>query len=136
MAKPLFPKGIIQIVDRGTVYTAEYMGRQEHFECCVCRKGGNCYTFNIIESQEQYDKGDYQTFGYGREHLPTLYKAPQSKRMNRPIHWYYVNVFNGKEEVMSYGDDGEYTQEESFELIKKRYPNCRIATDEDLDRLL
>lgn len=55
-----------------------YMGKQEGFGCCICNKGNNAKTFNILhgntiqEGLENKDKGDYETFGYGNEHLPEL----------------------------------------------------------------
>jgi ribosomal protein L21E len=66
----LFPKGIIQVEINGMVHKAEYMGRQEGFECSVCGKGGKCYTFNILHGDEKsYYEGNYETLGFGREHL-------------------------------------------------------------------
>lgn len=52
----------------GTQHNAQYYGREAGFECCVCGKGCNAYAFNIW-----YDKdGGYETWAYGREHLPTI----------------------------------------------------------------
>ena len=53
--------------DRGEIYTGQYIGKQEGFECCVCGKGHNAYTFNIWNSDS-----DYETWGYGKEHLPQI----------------------------------------------------------------
>lgn len=53
--------------DRGDVYIGYYLGRQKGFECCVCNKGTNAYTFNIWNSST-----DYETWGYGKEHLPEI----------------------------------------------------------------
>lgn len=75
-----FPKGVFkaEITTRfGNKYIdyVEYMGRQEGFECSVCEKGCNAYTFNILhgsnlqEALSNYDKGDYETIGFGKEHL-------------------------------------------------------------------
>lgn len=73
MPKKLFPKGIIKIIDEsGIEHLAEYMGRQKDFNCSICRKGHNCYTFNIFESEEEYKEGMYETFGYGREHIKLI----------------------------------------------------------------
>lgn len=44
-----------------------YVGRQRGFDCCVCGKGSNAYTFNIWNSST-----DYETWGYGQEHLPKI----------------------------------------------------------------
>lgn len=55
-----------------------YMGCQQYFECCICGKGHNAKTFNILhgntiqEGLENKDKGDYETFGYGNEHFPEI----------------------------------------------------------------
>lgn len=51
------------------VHIGQYMGKQEGFECCVCGKGHNAYTFNIW-----YAAGDfnYETWGYGKEHLDVI----------------------------------------------------------------
>jgi len=69
MAKQLFPSGIIRIKVNGVVHNAEYMGRQKGFECCVCHQGRNCFTFNIFNNEEEYKNGQYETWGFGREHL-------------------------------------------------------------------
>ena len=53
--------------DRGEIFTAQYIGRQKGFECIVCGKGGNAYTFNIWHSEM-----DYETWGFGKEHLPEI----------------------------------------------------------------
>lgn len=49
------------------IYIGQYVGRQKGFECCVCGKGCNAYTFNIWNSET-----DYETWGYGKEHLPKI----------------------------------------------------------------
>lgn len=51
----------------GNIYIGQYVGRQKGFECCVCGKGSNAYTFNIWNSET-----DYETWGYGKEHLPKI----------------------------------------------------------------
>lgn len=53
--------------DRGEEHIGYYCGRQKGFECCVCGKGVNAYTFNIWNSPN-----DYETWGYGKEHLPVI----------------------------------------------------------------
>lgn len=55
--------------DRGEIHTGYYVGRQRGFECCVCGKGSNAYTFNIWHSYT-----DYETWGFGKEHLPNIIK--------------------------------------------------------------
>lgn len=55
--------------DRGEIHIGFYLGRQGGFECCVCGKGNNAYTFNIWHSTQGCD---YETWGYGKEHLPKL----------------------------------------------------------------
>lgn len=53
--------------DGGDIHIGYFVGRQNGFECCVCGKGCNAYTFNIW-----YSSHDYETWGYGKEHLPTI----------------------------------------------------------------
>lgn len=53
--------------DRGEEHIGYFMGRQPGFECIVCGKGSNAYTFNIWNSET-----DYETWGYGKEHLPEI----------------------------------------------------------------
>lgn len=53
--------------DRGETHIGYFLGRQKGFECCVCGKGGNAYTFNIWNSNI-----DYETWEYGKEHLPQI----------------------------------------------------------------
>ena len=55
--------------DRGEIHVGLYMGRQKGFECCVCSKGCNAHTFNIYHSD---DEQDYETWGYGTQHMPTI----------------------------------------------------------------
>lgn len=55
--------------DNGEQHVGLYVGRQAGFDCCVCGKGTCCYTFNIHHST---DSQDYETWGYGREHLPRI----------------------------------------------------------------
>lgn len=75
MSRSKFLEGVHKYsIDGETVY-AEYMGRQKGFECCVCGKGCNAYTFNILhgdtakEAIKNYERGDYETWGYGEDHL-------------------------------------------------------------------
>lgn len=75
MARLYFPKGIHKYSILGEDVYAEYIGRQKGFECCVCGKGENCFTFNILhgktyfEAANNYLKGDYETWGFGRNHI-------------------------------------------------------------------
>ena len=55
--------------DRNEIHVGMYMGRQKGFECCVCDKGCNAYTFNIYHSGNE---SDYETWGYGKEHMPEI----------------------------------------------------------------
>ncbi len=54
--------------DRGETHIGQYMGRQREFECCVCGKGSNAFTFNLWHNKVQ----DYETWGYGEKHLPEI----------------------------------------------------------------
>lgn len=54
--------------DQGEIHIGQYVGRQEGFECAVCGKGRNAFTFNLWFSAN----GDYETVGYGREHFPQI----------------------------------------------------------------
>lgn len=54
--------------DRGEIFIGQYIGRQKGFECMVCGKGGNAFTFNIWHD----NRGDYETWGFGKEHMPTV----------------------------------------------------------------
>lgn len=51
----------------GAEHKAQYIGRQAGFECCVCGKGCNAKTFNVW-----YNKNDYETWGFGNDHLPQI----------------------------------------------------------------
>lgn len=53
--------------ETGQIHIGQFMGRCEGFECCVCGKGNNAYCFNIWN-----DDSDYETWGYGKEHLPEI----------------------------------------------------------------
>ena len=52
----------------GAEHIGQYYGREAGFECCVCGKGHNAYAFNIWHHAD----GDYETWAYGKEHLPTI----------------------------------------------------------------
>jgi hypothetical protein len=75
MARAKFLDGVHKYIINGETEYAEYMGRQKGFECCVCRKGCNAYTFNILhgktaeEAIRNYENGDYETVGFGEDHL-------------------------------------------------------------------
>lgn len=71
-----YPKGIHKYRIEGEEVFAEYIGRQEGFECCVCGKGCNAYTFNIIHAKSPMaalkayvEYQDYETWGYGQNHI-------------------------------------------------------------------
>ena len=70
---------------QGFVGYGVYMGHQKYFECCICGKGNNCKTFNILhgdtieEGLANKDNGDYETFGYGNEHMPILTETEYSE---------------------------------------------------------
>lgn len=57
-----------RFVTMGETHIGMYIGRQRGFECCVCGKGGNAYTFNLWYNE----RGGYETWGYGEEHLPQI----------------------------------------------------------------
>lgn len=59
--------------DRGEIHIGQYIGRQKGFECMVCRKGTNAYTFNIwCWDKTGGHHPDYETWSYGKEHLPEI----------------------------------------------------------------
>lgn len=66
----------------GTEYTGVYMGRQEGWDCCICYRGNNAYTFNVYGYKDDsletvkynMQEGIYETWGYGKEHLPEIIK--------------------------------------------------------------
>jgi hypothetical protein len=70
-----FPSGVHKYIIQGDVVFADYIGRQKGFECCVCGKGCNAYTFNIIHAnsvddvENAYANDDYETWGFGADHL-------------------------------------------------------------------
>lgn len=62
----------------GDIHKAQYIGRQDGFECVVCRMrnlgsnfefGKNCRTFNVYHSILE---DDYETWGFGKEHFPEI----------------------------------------------------------------
>ena len=72
-----YPYGIAKYRIEGQIVLAEYIGRQEGFECCICGKGCNAFTFNVfhadsiedIYSEPGYSDQDYETWGYGPTHI-------------------------------------------------------------------
>jgi hypothetical protein len=66
-----YPTSIAKYRIEGHEYLAQYIGRQEGFECCVCGKGCNAFTFNIMHSDDidNVDPYDYETWGYGPTHI-------------------------------------------------------------------
>ena len=75
MKKITFLPGVNKYEIQGETVYAEYMGRQNGFECCVCGKGCNAYTFNILHGDnyedaiKNYQRDDYETWGFGADHL-------------------------------------------------------------------
>lgn len=55
-------------------YLSQYLGQERGWECCVCNKGCNAHCFNIFDNLEKYDDCIYETWSYGREHMPTIIK--------------------------------------------------------------
>ena len=51
----------------GQTHIGQYTGRDQGFECCVCRKGCKAHTFNIW-----YNESGWETWGFGRDHLPKI----------------------------------------------------------------
>ena len=52
--------------DRGEKHIGQYTGDEQGFECCVCCKGNKAKTFNV------WYGSDYETWGYGKEHMPEI----------------------------------------------------------------
>ena len=67
-----FKKGILKVKYDGVEYLAEYIGRQQGFECAVCGQGENCFTFNIFNNEADYKDGIYETLGFGSKHINKL----------------------------------------------------------------
>lgn len=57
---------------RGHIYKAQYMGREKNYQCLVCGKGENAHCFNVFNTVEEYNNGQYETFSFGTEHLPKV----------------------------------------------------------------
>lgn len=66
-----YPTGVHKYRIEGEEVLAEYMGRQKGFECCVCGKGCNAFTFNVFHADtiEDINDQDYETWGYGPSHI-------------------------------------------------------------------
>jgi len=60
---------IIQDSLDNKLHVAQYYGREEGFSCMVCGHGNNAYCFNIYYGIDQY-----QTWCYGKEHMPRIVK--------------------------------------------------------------
>lgn len=58
--------------DRGEIHVGYYLGRSNGFGCCVCGKGTNAYIFNVWYAKEDFSIMNYETWGYGKEHLPEI----------------------------------------------------------------
>lgn len=63
----------------GLLHITQYVGREKGFNCCVCGKGENAYCFNSFNTLEQYNNGAYETFSFGKEHLPKLIEVSESE---------------------------------------------------------
>lgn len=59
----------------GDRVVAIYIGKVEGFSCCVCGKGNNAYCFNVASTIEELELGQYETWGFGKEHLPSVIRV-------------------------------------------------------------
>ena len=57
---------------KGYKLKGQFMGREKNFECLVCGKGCNAYCFNVFNTKEELEQNIYETFSFGKEHLPKL----------------------------------------------------------------
>lgn len=64
---------------------AQYMGQERGFECCVCCKGNNAYCFNVFNNLEEYENCMYETWPYGREHMPRIIKELTREEIKREV---------------------------------------------------
>ena len=64
---------------------AQYMGQEKGFECCVCCKGNNAHCFNVFSNLGEYDNCSYETWGYGREHMPKILKELTREEIEREV---------------------------------------------------
>jgi hypothetical protein len=72
-----YPKGIAKYRIDGQIVLAQYMGRQRGFECSVCGKGCNAFTFNIFHQDNgnyandvnNINQSNYETWEYGPNHI-------------------------------------------------------------------
>lgn len=66
-----YPSGIRKYRIEGQEVIAAYIGKQKGFECCICGKGCNAYTFNIYHTDDinNVNEQDYETWGYGPSHI-------------------------------------------------------------------
>lgn len=62
---------------RGYEVIGQYMGREKHFACMVCDKGNNAYCFNVFDTLEEYKQNIYETYSFGKEHLPELIEVKE-----------------------------------------------------------
>jgi len=72
MKNPLFSNELIIVEFNGNQYLSMYMGRQKGFECIVCGAGENCHTFNIYNNPDDVNDCNYETWGFGTQHLSSL----------------------------------------------------------------
>lgn len=76
-----YPEGVHKYIIDGETVFAEYIGRQKGFECCICGKGCNAFTFNILHGNTIEDAiknyrehMDYETWGFGPTHIKDAVK--------------------------------------------------------------
>ena len=57
---------------QGQEIFGQYAGKEEGYSCQVCGCGHNAYCFNIFDTLEDLRNNYYETFSFGKEHLPEL----------------------------------------------------------------
>ena len=67
----------------GTEYIGQYTGTDNQFECCVCGKGHKAKCFNIWYKSGEHV--DYETWGFGDKHLPTLTEYADDKNLEGKV---------------------------------------------------
>ena len=71
-----------KFIYKGSMFISQFMGREEGYSCCVCGKGKNTYCFNVFNTLVEYKKDMYETFSFGKEHLPKLIEITE-KELNK-----------------------------------------------------
>ena len=56
-------------------FVGQYVGKVDGMECCVCHKGNSAYAFNVYHLDKPNNELGYETFFYGKEHLPQNSKS-------------------------------------------------------------